>query len=69
MGVAVRQPPVLWFVECRSSRFLNEAALESISQLSGQCSVWEEVTTMANVLNLQTDVVEDVQRRRLSGES
>ena len=37
--------------------------------VSGQRGVWEEVKTMANVLNLQTDVVEDVQRRRLSGES
>ena len=39
MGVAVRQPPVLWFDECRSSRFLNEAALESIPPLFGQRGV------------------------------
>ena len=66
MGVAVRQPPVLWFGECRSSRFLNEAVLESIPPLFGQRGVWEEVKTMANVLNLQTDVVEVTQEAKVS---
>ena len=32
--------------------------------VSGQRGVWEEVTTMANVLNLQTDVVEVTQETK-----
>ena len=32
--------------------------------VSGQRGVWEEVKTMANVLNLQTDVVEVTQETK-----